>query len=91
MAFGDTDAPTVRVCCGPRCGVWPRHRAIYDAAERAAASGGADDLAVAPTMCQGRCGDGVTVVLPSGDKEKARDADEARAIVRGALTQKRAQ
>jgi hypothetical protein len=62
----------VKICCGPRCGVEPNHRTIYEAVESAA-------TLVAPTMCRGWCGRGVTIVLPGGDKIKARDAAEARA------------
>ncbi len=62
----------VKVCCGPRCGVEPNHRTIYEALETTTAL-------VAPTMCRGWCGQGVTLVLPGGDKIKARDASEARA------------
>ena len=62
----------VKICCGPRCGVEPNHRAIYEAVETTA-------TLVAPTMCRGWCGMGVTLVLPGGDKIKARDAAEARA------------
>lgn len=73
--FGETPGVSrLKVCCGPRCGVWPGHRAIYAAAERAAAE---QDTATLPTMCQGLCGNGVTLVLPGGDKVKAGDAREA--------------
>lgn len=74
MAFGD-DGPTLKVCCGPRCGAWPGHRAVYAAVEAASA------LSVRPTLCQGRCGGGVTVVLPRGsapDHVKIADAADAR-------------
>ncbi len=62
----------VKICCGPRCGVEPHHRAVYEAAEMTA-------TLVTPTMCRGWCGQGVTLVLPGGDKIKARNASEARA------------
>jgi hypothetical protein len=37
----------VQVCCGPRCGVCPEHRAVYDAAVAARPPEG-----VAPTLCR---------------------------------------
>lgn len=81
--FGDdTFGPAIRVCCGPRCGVEPNHRAVYEAAEQATASACA---AVLPTMCRGLCGHGVTLVRPDGQKIKARDADEARAQLTGGI------
>ena len=73
--FGGT--PCVKICCGPRCGVEPDHRAICDAAETAAP----DACPVVPTMCRGLCGGGVTLVLPDGTPIKARDPQEARAAV----------
>ena len=79
--FGGT-AGSVRVCCGPRCGSEPAHRAVYGAAESAA---GSRDIPVLPTMCRGWCGMGVTLVLPTGETIKARDADEARAKLNNAL------
>jgi NADH:ubiquinone oxidoreductase subunit E len=72
--FGDTGRPIVRVCCGPRCGAEPGHRAVYDAVEKAAESA---ELDVRPTMCQGLCGSGVTIVLPDREKRKIRDVAEA--------------
>jgi hypothetical protein len=76
MAFGDIGGRrTVKVCCGPRCGAEPGHRAVYRAVEAAVAD------PVVPTLCQGLCGYGVTVVLPDGDKRKIRDAREARDIL----------
>jgi hypothetical protein len=75
--FGDDD-PCVKVCCGPRCGVLPEHRAVYAAVEMAAR--GADQRVV-PTLCRGLCGDGVTVVRANGDTAKARDPAEARALI----------
>jgi len=69
----------VKVCCGPRCGSHPGHRAIYDALERAVQETD-PDLPVAPTMCRSHCGDGVTVVAPGGALHKARDPEEARAL-----------
>jgi hypothetical protein len=71
--FGDdiTTGPTIKVCCGPRCGVDPAHRVIFEAIEKAAGS-----AAVLPTMCQGLCHGGVTVVWPGGHKTKIRDARE---------------
>ena len=70
----------VKVCCGPRCGVEPNHRTIYAAVEKTAAA-----TLVVPTLCRGWCGLGVTLVLPNGDKIKARDADEARAKLKTTL------
>ena len=64
----------MRVCCGPRCGVEPAHRAVYAAAEAARPEGG-----VAPTMCRGLCGGGVTLVREDGATMKARDPAEVRA------------
>lgn len=58
-----------KVCCGPRCGTEPDHRAIFDALGENAV----------PTMCRGHCGFGVTIVKPGGETVKARDADAARA------------
>jgi len=72
--FGD-DGPCVKVCCGPRCGVLPEHRAVYAAIERAAG------VPVAPTLCRGLCGHGVTVVRANGSTAKVRDPAEARALV----------
>jgi hypothetical protein len=72
-------AKAVKVCCGPRCGSHPGHRGIYDAVDRAVEAAGVE-LAVVPTMCRSRCGDGVTVVGPDGTEHKARDAQEARAL-----------
>ncbi len=72
--------PCVKVCCGPRCGTVPEHRAIYDAVEAACPG-----VTVVPTMCRGLCGDGVTLVREDGEKIKARDADEARAKLSGGL------
>ena len=69
--------PSVKVCCGPRCGAEPGHRAIYDAAEAGAADAGADVL---PTLCRGLCRGGVTLVRPDGEKLKARTPGEARDI-----------
>lgn len=62
----------VRVCCGPRCGVEPGHRAIYAAAEAAC-----PDVTVIPTLCRGLCGDGITLVRADGVAVKARDPAEA--------------
>lgn len=59
MAFGEA-GPVLRVCCGPRCGAWPRHRAIYASIERVASN-----MTVEPVGCRGECGLGVTVVLPN--------------------------
>ena len=72
--------PSVKVCCGPRCGAEPGHRAIYDAAEAGAAGAGVDTL---PTLCRGLCTGGVTLVLPGGEKLKARTPGEARDIAAG--------
>lgn len=74
-ATGDESRTRFRVCCGPRCGAEPGHRAVYAAAERAAANRDAD---IIPTMCQGFCGLGVTLALPDGTRIKLRDAREAR-------------
>ncbi len=77
--FGEeANQPTLRVCCGPRCGAEVGHRAIYAAVETAA---GTISVAVHPTMCQGFCGLGVTLGLPNGEKIKLRDVPEARAQV----------
>ena len=64
----------VKVCCGPRCGTLPEHRAVYDAVEASRPEG-----SVVPTMCRGLCGNGVTLVREDGQKIKARDAAEAQA------------
>ena len=76
MAFGDSlmSGPCVKVCCGPRCGAEPGHRLIYSAVESAST------LPVRPMLCQGLCGQGVTVALPDGTREKVRDTAEARAL-----------
>ena len=76
MAFGDSlfSGPCLKVCCGPRCGAEPGHRLIYAAVESAAT------LPVRPMLCQGLCGQGVTVALPDGTREKVRDTAEARAL-----------
>jgi hypothetical protein len=71
--FGGSGRPCVKVCCGPRCGVYPAHRAVYEAVEATALPG----VCVVPTMCRGLCGEGVTVVRANGDRIKARDADDA--------------
>jgi len=72
--FGDEGrCPTVKVCCGPRCGVEPSHRAVYAAVEAIV------ETPVIPTMCRGWCGQGVTVVKADGDIFKARDAAHVRA------------
>ena len=74
MAVGENSNPgalPVRVCCGPRCGAEPGHRAIYRAVERAAG------CPVEPTLCRAFCGGGVTLVLPNGEKRKARSAQDA--------------
>jgi hypothetical protein len=76
MAFGDELGPAIRVCCGPRCGQEPGHRAIYSAVESAAGC-----TAVRPTMCRGLCGAGVTIVLPTGEEHKARTPQEAKALL----------
>ena len=75
--FGSGPSSVVKVCCGPRCGSEPAHRAVYQAVESAAVAE-SQDTSVLPTMCRGWCGMGVTLVLPSGDTIKARDPDEAR-------------
>ncbi len=72
--FGE-DGPCVKVCCGPRCGVLPEHRAVYAAIENTAR------VAVAPTLCRKLCGHGVTVVREDGIAAKVRDPDEARALI----------
>ena len=68
--------PCVKVCCGPRCGVEPQHRAVYEAVEAAC-----PEAAVVPTMCRGLCGQGVTVVREDGETLKAREPEEARALL----------
>ena len=75
--FGD-GGPCVKVCCGPRCGVLPEHRAVYAAVESVARG---TDINVLPTLCRGFCGDGVTLVRTDGAKVKAHDAAEARALL----------
>lgn len=72
MAFGSIPIPCVKVCCGPRCGAHPGHHAIYKTMEKQSA------LPVVPILCQGRCGDGVTVIAANGDPHKIRDTAEAR-------------
>jgi hypothetical protein len=72
--FGE-DGPCVKVCCGPRCGVLPEHRAVYAAIENAAR------VSVAPTLCRKLCGHGVTVVRANGTVAKVRDPVEARALI----------
>jgi NADH:ubiquinone oxidoreductase subunit E len=77
MAFGDTiqgTGPTVKICCGPRCGAEPGHRLIYAAVESVVT------VTVRPMLCQGLCGQGVTVTLPNGTSRKIRDTAEARAL-----------
>jgi hypothetical protein len=76
VAFGDDLGPTIRVCCGPRCGQEPGHRAIYSAVERAAGR-----TIVRPTLCRGLCGLGVTIVLTTGDEHKARTPQEAKDLL----------
>ncbi|GEM_PF-5656280 len=73
----------IKVCCGPRCGAEPGHRAIYDAVE----TGAGGELPVLPTLCRGYCTGGVTVVRPDGEKLKARDAREACALAERIATQ----
>ena len=68
---GENRNKPLRICCGPRCGAEPGHRAIYRAIEKAA------HCLVEPTLCRALCGAGVTVVLPSGEKRKARSVQEA--------------
>jgi hypothetical protein len=84
--FGDdiTAGPSIKVCCGPRCGVDPHHRAIFEAIERAA-----QPIPVLPTMCQGLCHGGVTVVWPGRVKTKICDAQEASARTADALPARR--
>ena len=70
--FGETPGESVvKVCCGPRCGAEPGHRAIYAAVEAAA-----QGESVRPAMCQGWCGLGVTVVLPDQTPIKISDSRE---------------
>ena len=85
-AFGDglASAQILSICCGPRCGAEPGHRALYDALEKRV-NVLYPDAAVRPTLCQGLCGGGVTVMLREGAnkptvKQKIRDAGEARAF-----------
>lgn len=76
--FGEApDRAIIRVCCGPRCGVEPGHRAIYAAIEGAATK----ETEIRPAMCQGLCGEGVTVILPDREKRKVRSVQEARQIM----------
>lgn len=72
--FGDDTAagPLIKVCCGPRCGVAPNHRTIFETIEAVALP-----VRVLPTMCQGLCHGGVTVVWPGAVKTKICDAQEA--------------
>lgn len=72
--FGDDIAtgPLIKVCCGPRCGVDPNHRGIFETIEQAAQA-----VRVLPTMCQGLCCGGVTIVWPGAVKTKICDAREA--------------
>ena len=72
MAFGYVTTPCVKVCCGPRCGAHPGHRSLYKTVESHST------LPVVPILCQGLCGEGVTVVSANGDKHKIRDVAEAR-------------
>lgn len=83
-AFGDAlcSGPLVKICCGPRCGAERGHRLLYDAIEKRALETFAD-AAVLPTMCQGLCGGGVTVVVRTHSdapvvKQKIRDLVHAR-------------
>lgn len=69
-----TGGPSIKVCCGPRCGILPEHCAIYAAAEAAR-----PDVPILPTMCRGLCGNGVTVVREDGTATKAHDVEEMRA------------
>ena len=80
--FGDdvSGGPSIKVCCGPRCGVFTYHREIFEAIEQAA-----QPISVLPTMCQGLCGGGVTVVWPDKNKAKIRDVQEATEFTTAAL------
>ncbi len=86
-AFGDGfvfGGPVLSICCGPRCGAEPGQRATYDALEKRVAAL-YPDVSVRPTLCQGLCGGGVTVMLRERAnqpiiKQKIRDAGEARAF-----------
>jgi hypothetical protein len=78
--FSAGGGPAIRVCCGPRCGVEPCHRAVFDAAERLAPPG----VIVAPTLCRGLCGGGVTLVREDGRTAKAADARDVEPILRAA-------
>lgn len=79
--FGDESSrPVIRICCGPRCGAEPAHRAIYRSVETTAA---AAEFDLRPVMCQGLCGSGVTIILPDRHTIKIRDAEEARYPFKG--------
>jgi len=69
--------PTVKICCGPRCGAEPGHRAIYAAVEKAAQT---ENITAVPTMCRGECGSGVSVVLPEGQITKIQDVATAKVL-----------
>jgi hypothetical protein len=86
--FGDdtSTGPSIKVCCGPRCGVDPQHRRVFEAIELAAQQ---TTTQVLPTMCQGLCHGGVTVVWPSRQKTKicdVREATEATNVALAALS-----
>ena len=83
-AFGNGFAPgpVLSICCGPRCGAEPGHRAVYDAIEKRV-NVTYPDVSVRPTLCQGLCGGGVTVMLRAEPgaptvKQKIQDVGEAR-------------
>jgi hypothetical protein len=64
--------PYIQVCCGPRCGAFPGHRIIFAAMERRS------PLPTRPTLCQGFCEGGVTVVASNGTKHKIASVREAQ-------------
>ena len=82
MSLFGSAGPCVKVCCGPRCGVDPNHRAVYRAVE-AECSRVAAGPSVIPTLCRGLCGEGVTVVRADGAAVKVRDARDARTQLSG--------
>lgn len=71
--FGPPDSPCVKVCCGPRCGVDPAHRAVFMAVEKHS------PCPVTPTLCRGLCSGGVTLVGTNGTLFKVRDVRDVRA------------
>lgn len=70
--------PTLKICCGPRCGAEPGHRLIYAAVEQVATDAG---LVAVPTMCRSACSGGVTVILPNGTVKKVSDVSAAKTVL----------